>query len=108
MASNQSTGIQPASMDIETHVNGGLDPARTALVLVHMVKRVAGDVGTLFNQLFRRRAEENGIIEVQERLLRAFRAAEVKVLYTAVNYKQGPPGVRPISPLWRACSTMSA
>ena len=101
MASNRSTGMQPASMDIDTHVNGGLDPARTALVLVHMVKGVAGDVDTPFNQLFRRRAEENGIIEVQARLLRAFRAAEAKVLYTAVNYKQGLPGVRPISPLWR-------
>jgi len=102
MASNRSNGMEAPSTDIDTHVNGGLDPARTALVLVHMVKGVAGDVDTPFNQLFRRRAEENGIIEVQARLLRAFRAAEAKVLYTAVNYKQGLPGVRPISPLWRA------
>jgi nicotinamidase-related amidase len=38
MTSNQSPGMQPASMDIDPHVIGDLDPARTALVLVHMVK----------------------------------------------------------------------
>ena len=101
MASNQSTGMQPASTDIAPHVNGGLDPARTALVLVHMVRGVAGDVDTPFNQLFRRRAEETGIIGVQARLLDRFRTAKAKVLYTAVTYKQGLPGVRPNSPLWR-------
>jgi hypothetical protein len=37
-----------------------LDPARTALVLVHMVKGVAGDVDTPFSRLFRQRAEEAG------------------------------------------------
>ena len=71
MASNQSTGMEAPSTDIAPHVNGGLDPARTALVLVHMVKGVAGDVDTPFNQLFRRRAEETGIIGVQARLLDA-------------------------------------
>jgi biuret amidohydrolase len=101
MASNRSTGNEPASIDVASDMNGGLDPARTALVLVHMVKGVAGDVDTPFNQLFRRRAQENGIIGVQVRLLDAFRAAKAKVLYTAVNYKQGLPGVRPNSPLWR-------
>ena len=102
MASNPSTGTQSANVDVAPDMNGGLDPSRTALVLVHMVRGVAGDVDTPFNQLFRRRAEENGIIGVQARLLDAFRAAEAKVLYTAVNYKQGLPGVRPTSPLWRA------
>src|SRR5258708_10713677 len=101
MASSQSTGTEPASTDIASHVNGGLDPAQTALVLVHMVRGVAGDVDTPFNQLFRRRAEETGIIGVQARLLDRFRAAKAKVLYTAVTYKQGLPGVRPNSPLWR-------
>ena len=101
MASNQSTAVQGASMELDAPVNGRLDPARTALVLVHMVKGVAGDVDTPFNQLFRRRAQENGIIGVQIRLLDAFRAAKAKVLYTAVTYKQGLPGVRPNSPLWR-------
>ena len=37
-----------------------LDPARTALVVVHMVKGVAGEVDTPFNRIFRRRAEEKG------------------------------------------------
>ena len=101
MASNQSTGMEAPSTDIAPHVNGGLDPARTALVLVHMVRGVAGDVDTPFNQLFRRRAEESGIIGVQARLLDRFRTAKAKVLYTAVTYKQGLPGVRPNSPLWR-------
>jgi nicotinamidase-related amidase len=93
--------MQPASMDVAADMNGGLDPARTALVLVHMVKGVAGDVDTPFNQLFRRRAEEAAIIGVQARLLDRFRTAKAKVLYTAVTYKQGLPGVRPNSPLWR-------
>jgi nicotinamidase-related amidase len=88
-------------MQTATDMNGGLDPARTALVLVHMVKGVAGDVDTPFKQLFRRRAEEIGIISAQQRLLNRFRTAEAKVLYTAVTYKQGLPGVRPTSPLWR-------
>ena len=103
MAGNQSTSVaaQPASMETAADMNGGLDPARTALVLVHMVKGVAGDVDTPFNQLFRRRAEESGIIKAQQRLLDGFRTAEAKVLYTAVTYKQGLPGVRPNSPLWR-------
>jgi biuret amidohydrolase len=103
MASNQPTGIaaQPSSMETAADMNGGLDPARTALVLVHMVKGVAGDVDTPFNELFRRRAEETGIISAQQRLLDRFRTAEANVLYTAVTYKQGLPGVRPNSPLWR-------
>jgi nicotinamidase-related amidase len=88
-------------MQTAADMNGGLDPARTALVLVHMVKGVAGDVDTPFNQLFRRRAEETGIISAQQRLLDRFRTAEAKVLYTAVTYQQGLPGVRPNSPLWR-------
>jgi nicotinamidase-related amidase len=92
---------QPTNMEAAAGMNGGLDPARTALVLVHMVKGVAGDVDTPFNQLFRRRAEETGIISAQRRLLSRFRTAEAKVLYTAVTYQQGLPGVRPNSPLWR-------
>jgi nicotinamidase-related amidase len=92
---------QPANLGNDAHMNDGLDPARTALVLVHMVKGVAGDVDTPFNQLFRGRAEESGIIKAQQRLLDGFRTAEAKVLYTAVTYKQGLPGVRPNSPLWR-------
>ena len=79
----------------------GLDPARTALVVVHMVKGVAGDVDTPFNRLFRRRAEQTGIIKAQLRLLDAFRRAKAKVLYTAVTYQPGLPGVSPNSPLWR-------
>lgn len=52
-----------------------LDPARTALVVVHMAKAVAGDVDTPFSRLFRQRAEKAGIIGVQQRLLDGFRAA---------------------------------
>lgn len=78
-----------------------LDPARTALVVVHMVKGVAGEVDTPFSRLFRHRAEETGIIKAQLRLLKAFRRAKAKVLYTAVTYQPGLPGVSPNSPLWR-------
>jgi biuret amidohydrolase len=78
-----------------------LDPARTALVVVHMVKGVAGEVDTPFNRLFRQRAEQKGIIKAQLRLLDAFRRAKAKVLYTAVTYQPGLPGVSPNSPLWR-------
>jgi len=78
-----------------------LDPARTALVVVHMVKGVAGEVDTPFNRLFRHRAKEKGIIEAQLRLLDGFRRARAKVVYTAVTYQPGLPGVSPNSPLWR-------
>jgi biuret amidohydrolase len=78
-----------------------LDPARTALLVVHMAKGVPGDVDTPFNRLFRRRAEEKGVIRVQARLLDGFRKAKAKVVYTLVTYQPGLPGVRPNSPLFR-------
>jgi nicotinamidase-related amidase len=78
-----------------------LDPNKTALVVVHMVKGVAGDVDTPFNRLFRHRAKEKGVITAQQRLLDEFRRAKAKVIYTAVTYQQGLPGVSPNSPLWR-------
>jgi hypothetical protein len=52
----------------------GLDPERTALVVVHMVKGVAGEVVTPFSRLFRQRAEQTGIIKTQLRLLDGFRS----------------------------------
>ena len=79
----------------------GIDPARTALVVVHMVKGVAGEVVTPFSRLFKHRAEQTGIIKAQLRLLDAFRGAKAKALYTAVTYQTGLPGVSPNSPLWR-------
>jgi nicotinamidase-related amidase len=78
-----------------------LDPARTALLVVHMAKGVAGPVDTPFNRLFRRRAEKTGVIGVQARLLDGFRRAKAKVVYTLVTYQPGLPGVRPNSPLFR-------
>jgi nicotinamidase-related amidase len=78
-----------------------LDPARTALLVVHMAKGVAGDVDTPFNRLFRQRAEKTGVIRVQARLLDGFRKAKAKVVYTLVTYRPGLPGVRPNSPLFR-------
>jgi nicotinamidase-related amidase len=78
-----------------------LDPARTALLVVHMAKGVAGQVDTPFNRLFRRRAEKTGVIGVQARLLGGFRTAKAKVVYTLVTYQPGLPGVRPNSPLFR-------
>ena len=78
-----------------------LDPNKTALVVVHMVKGVAGEVDTPFNRLFRRRAREKGVIGAQLRLLNGFRGAKGKVVYTAVSYQPGLPGVSPNSPLWR-------
>jgi nicotinamidase-related amidase len=78
-----------------------LDPARTALLVVHMAKGVAGEVDTPFNRLFRQRAEKTGIIGVQARLLDGFRRAKAKVIYTLVTYQPGLPGVRSNSPLFR-------
>jgi nicotinamidase-related amidase len=78
-----------------------LDPARTALLVVHMAKGVAGQVDTPFNRLFRQRAEKTGVVGVQARLLDAFRRAKAKVVYTLVTYQPGLPGVRPNSPLFR-------
>ena len=78
-----------------------LDPARTALLVVHMAKGVAGQVDTPFNRLFRQRAEKKGVIGVQARLLDEFRRAKAKVIYTLVTYQPGLPGVRPNSPLFR-------
>ena len=78
-----------------------LDPARTALLVVHMAKGVAGQVDTPFNRLFRQRAEKTGVIGVQGRLLDGFRRAKAKVVYTLVTYQPGLPGVSPNSPLFR-------
>ena len=78
-----------------------LDPTRTAILVVHMAKGVAGQVDTPFNRLFRQRAENMGIIAVQARLLEKFRQAKAKVVYTLVTYQPGLPGVRPNSPLFR-------
>jgi nicotinamidase-related amidase len=77
-----------------------LDPARTALVVVHMVRGVAGDVDTPFSRLFRQRAEKAGLIGIQQRLLDRFRAAGATVVYTLVAYQPGLPGVTPNSPLF--------
>ena len=78
-----------------------LDPARTALMLVHMVKGVAGDVDTPFNRMFRRRAEETGIIKVQARLLDEVPHGQGEGGLYRGHIQQGLPGVRPNSPLWR-------
>jgi biuret amidohydrolase len=78
-----------------------LDPARSALVMVHMAKGVVGEVDTPFNRMFRHRAEQTGIIKVQARLLDGFRTANAKVVYTLVTYQPGFPGVSRNSPLFR-------
>lgn len=52
---------------------------------------MAGNVDTPFNRLFRRRAEETGIVEAQLRLLDGFRSANAEVVYTGVKYQQGLP-----------------
>ena len=62
-----------------------LDPGRTALLVVHMVNGVTGQVDTPFNRLFRPRAEKTGVIGVQARLLEGFRKAGAKVVYTLVT-----------------------
>jgi nicotinamidase-related amidase len=66
-----------------------------------MAKGVAGQVDTPFDRLFRQRAENTGIIGVQERLLEGFRTAKAKVIYTLVTYQPRLPGVRANSPLFR-------
>jgi nicotinamidase-related amidase len=78
-----------------------IDPSRTALVVVHMAKGVAGGVDTPFNRLFEHRAKETGVIGVQARLLDGFRRAKAKVVYTLVTYQPGYPGCKPNSPLFR-------
>jgi nicotinamidase-related amidase len=78
-----------------------LDPAKAALVVVHMVKGVAGEVDTPFERIFRPRAEKTGIIGVQARLLDSFRTRKAKVVYTAVTYQPGYPGVTRNSRLFR-------
>jgi biuret amidohydrolase len=79
-----------------------LDPARTALLVAHMAKGVAGKVvDSPFSRLFRERAEKTGVIGVQARLLNGFRRAQAKVVYTLVTYQPGLPGIRPNSPLFR-------
>jgi nicotinamidase-related amidase len=82
--------------EVRRHTMDRLDPARTALLVVHMAKGVAGQVDTPFNQLFRQRAEQTGVIGVQARLLDGFRRVKAKVV---VTYQPGLPGVRPNSPL---------
>lgn len=57
-----------------------LDPNKTALVVVHMVKGVAGEVDTPFNRLFGQRAKEKGVITTHLRLLDEFRRAKAKVV----------------------------
>jgi nicotinamidase-related amidase len=78
-----------------------LDPARTALLVVHMVKGVAGEVDTPFNRIFQPRATKTGIIGVQARLLEGFRTSNAKVVHTAVTYQPGYPGVTRNSRLFR-------
>jgi nicotinamidase-related amidase len=78
-----------------------LEPARTALMVVHMGKGVVGNVDTPFSRIFRHRAEATGIIRVQARLLDGFRTAKAKVVYTLVTYQPGYPGIRANSPLFR-------
>jgi nicotinamidase-related amidase len=78
-----------------------LDPARTALLVLHMAKGGGRPGRHPFNRLFRQRAEKTGIIGLQARLLEGFRSAKAKVVYTLVTYQPGLPGVRPNSPLFR-------
>ena len=78
-----------------------LDPNKTALVVVHMAKGVAGEVDTPFNRLFRQRAKDKGVITTQARLLDEFRRAKAKVVYTFVTCQPGYPGIRPNAPLFR-------
>jgi len=66
-----------------------LDPARTALLMVHMAKGVASQVYTPFNRLFRQRAEMAGVVGVRARLVDGFRRAKTKVVYTLVTYEPG-------------------
>ena len=63
-----------------------LDPTRTALVLVHMAKGVAGPVDTPFNRLFRRRAEKAGVIGAQARLLDGAALSPSAPVYVSVPY----------------------
>ena len=78
-----------------------LDPARTALVVVHMIKGMAGEVDTPFQRIFRPRAKETGVIGVQKRLLNGLRTGKARVVYTAVTYQPGYPGVTRNSSLFR-------
>ena len=54
---SKRTGRNEHLMSGKTALNG-LEPARTALLVVHMVKELAGEVATAFSRLFRHRFEE--------------------------------------------------
>ena len=78
-----------------------LDPARTALVMVHMAKGVVGTSTPPSTGCSGTGPEEPGIIGVQARLLDGFRTAKAKVVYTLVTYQPGFPGITSNSPLFR-------
>ena len=79
-----------------------LDPARTALLVVHMAKGVAGQVDTPFNRLFRRAGRKDRAHPGPGTVCWTGSAGrKAKVVYTLVTYQPGLPGVRPNSPLFR-------
>lgn len=76
----------------------GFDPARTAVVAVHLQNDVVGADGA-FAPFFRAEIERTGVLDTVARVLDGARAAGVTVVYTRVAWQPGFPDLVPNSPL---------
>src|SRR6478672_10220529 len=65
-----------------------LDPARTAVIAVHLQKDVVNADGA-FGGFFAAQAVERGVVDVNSRLLEAARRAGATVVYTRVAWQPG-------------------
>src|SRR6476620_7816082 len=75
-----------------------LDPARTALVAVHLQNDIVGPDGA-FAPFFRAEIDRVGTLTTAARLLDAARAAGVQVVYTRVAWQPGHSDLVANSPL---------
>lgn len=75
-----------------------IDPARTALVAVHLQNDIVGADGA-FASFFRAEVERAGVLEAAAGVLDEVRSAGVKVVYTRVAFQPGYPDLVANSPL---------
>ena len=75
-----------------------LDPARTALIAVHLQNDIVGPDGA-FAPFFRAEIDRVGTLTTAARLLDAARAAGVQVIYTRVAWQPGHTDLHANSPL---------
>jgi biuret amidohydrolase len=74
------------------------DPARTAVVAVHLQNDIVGAEGA-FAPFFRAEIERTGVLDTIARVLNGARAAGATVVYTRVAWQQGFDDLVPNSPL---------